>query len=96
MDECRDITLRYSDQFTIQLGSSSGEIHNRSRFVYRLEGFSDNWVRTSVLNPNITFNSLSAGDYTLRVRMLNDEVDELFDFVPDTYRKTPVYVTIEE
>ncbi len=30
------------------------------------------------------------------VRMLNDEVDELFDFVPDTYRKTPVYVTIEE
>lgn len=73
LDDCRDITLRYSDQFTIQLGSSSGEIHNRSRFVYRLEGFSDNWVRTSVLNPNITFNSLSPGDYTLRVRMLNDD-----------------------
>ena len=30
------------------------------------------------------------------VRMLNDEVDELFDFIPDTYRKNPVYVTIEE
>ncbi|MBO4345642.1 MAG: L,D-transpeptidase family protein [Victivallales bacterium] len=30
------------------------------------------------------------------VRMLNDEVDELFDFVPDTFRKNPVYVTIEE
>lgn len=73
LDDCREITLRYNDQFTIQLGSSSGEIHNRSRFVYRLEGFSDNWVRTSALNPNITFNSLSPGDYTLHVRMLNDD-----------------------
>ena len=30
------------------------------------------------------------------VRMLNDEVDELYDFVPVTYMKNPVYVTIEE
>ena len=30
------------------------------------------------------------------VRMLNDEVDELYDFIPVTYMKTPVYVTIEE
>jgi len=73
LDACRELTLRYSDQFTIQLSSSSGEIHNRSRFVYRLEGFNDNWVRTSELNPNITFNSLRAGTYTLCVRMLNDD-----------------------
>ena len=58
LNDCRDMTLRYNDQFTIQLGSSSGEIHNRSRFVYMLEGFNDNWVRTSELNPNITYNSL--------------------------------------
>mgnify|MGYP002624527492 CR=1 FL=1 len=73
LNDCRDITLRYDEQFTIQLGSSSGEIHNRSRFVYRLEGFNDDWVRTSELNPNITYNSLSSGSYTLHVRMLNDD-----------------------
>lgn len=73
LNDCRDITLRYDEQFTIQLGSSSGEIHNRSRFVYRLEGFNDDWVRTSELNPNITYNSLSPGSYTLHVRMLNDD-----------------------
>ena len=73
LDDCRDITLDYNDQFTIQLASSSGEIHNRSRFVYQLEGFNDNWVKTSEVNPNITYNSLRAGDYKLRVRMLNDD-----------------------
>ena len=73
LDECRDITLRFNDQFTIQLASDVGMINNGKRFVYRLEGFNDNWVKTSELNPNITYNSLRAGDYTLHVRMLNDD-----------------------
>jgi signal transduction histidine kinase len=38
-----------------------------------LEGFNENWVKTSELNPNITFNSLRAGSYTLHVRILNDD-----------------------
>ena len=38
-----------------------------------LEGFNKNWVKTSELNPNITYNSLGAGSYTLHVRMLNDD-----------------------
>ena len=73
LDICRHITLRFNDQFTIQLASNSSEVHNPSRFVYKLEGFNDNWVKTSELNPNITYNSLRAGDYTLYVRMLKDD-----------------------
>jgi len=73
LNECRDITLRYNDQFTIQLSSDAGIVNNDKRFVYMLEGFNENWVRTSKLNPNITYNSLSAGSYTLHVRMLNDD-----------------------
>jgi signal transduction histidine kinase len=38
-----------------------------------LEGFNEDWVRTSPLNPNITFNSLRAGTYTLCVRILNGD-----------------------
>ena len=72
LNNCRQLRLRYYQPFTIQLASSSGEIHNRSRFVYRLEGFNDNWVKTSELNPNITYMSLPTGTYTLCVRMLND------------------------
>ena len=73
LNVCREITLNFNDQFTIQMGSNSGSIANTKRFVYMLEGFNENWVRTSDLNPNITYNSLRAGDYTLRVRMLNDD-----------------------
>ena len=70
---CQELTLRFNDQFTIQLGSDAGIVNNGKRFVYKLEGFNDNWVRTFEFNPNITYNSLRAGNYLLRVRMLNDD-----------------------
>ena len=73
LNDCRDITLRFSDQFTIQLASDAGNIGNDKRFVYKLEGFNENWVKTSEQNPNITYNSLRAGSYTLCVRLLNDD-----------------------
>ena len=74
LDRCRELNLKYSEnQFTIQLSSSSGEIHNRSRFVYKLMGFNEAWVRTEEVNPNITYMSLPPGSYTLCVRMLNDD-----------------------
>ncbi|MBR1686948.1 MAG: helix-turn-helix domain-containing protein [Prevotella sp.] len=74
LDHCRKLRLRYAEnQFTIQLGSNSGEVSNRSRFVYKLKGFSDQWIRTEEVNPNITYMSLPSGSYTLCVRMLNDD-----------------------
>lgn len=73
LDDCRKFTLSYDDQFTIQLGSNSGEIHNRSRFVYKMDGYNDNWIKTEEAYPNITYMSLRPGSYTLCVRMLNDD-----------------------
>ena len=73
LDVCREITLRFSDQFTIQLATDEVEINNQKRFAYKLEGFNDNWVKTSELNPNITFNSLRAGSYILCVRILKED-----------------------
>ena len=73
LDVCREITLKYNDQFTIQLSTNKVVVNNRKRFAYKLEGFNENWVRTSSLNPNITFNSLRAGSYTLYVRILNGD-----------------------
>ena len=70
----RELVLRYyENQFTIQLASDKGEIHNPSRFVYQLEGFSDKWIKTEENDPNITYMSLHHGSYTLHVRMLNED-----------------------
>lgn len=74
LNEVGELVLRYSEnQFTIQLATDKGEMRNPSRFVYQLEGFSDKWLKTEEVNPNITYMSLEDGSYTLRVRMLNDD-----------------------
>ncbi len=70
----RKLVLRHDEnQFTIQLSTDKGEMHNDSRFVYQLEGFSDKWIKTEVNDPNITYMSLHHGEYVLHVRMLNED-----------------------
>lgn len=73
LDVCRELSLRYNDQFTIQLATNEVSVGNSKRFAYKLEGFNENWVRTSELNPNVMFNSLRAGSYTLCVRIIKED-----------------------
>ncbi|MBQ7419615.1 MAG: hypothetical protein IJV17_02615 [Prevotella sp.] len=72
LNVCREISLRYDDQFTVQLATNSGEIHNRSRFAYKMAGYNEEWIRTEEVNPNVTYSSLRPGFYLLCVRILND------------------------
>jgi len=70
----KELVLRYyENQFTIQLATDKGEMHNTSRFVYMLEGFSDKWIKTEENDPNITYMSLKHGHYVLHVRMMNED-----------------------
>ena len=73
LDVCREISLRFDVQFTVQLSTNEVNINNSKRFAYKVVGFNENWVKTSELNPNITFNSLRAGSYTLCVRILKED-----------------------
>ncbi len=74
LDVCRKLVLKHDEnQFTIQLATDKGEMHNPSRFIYQLEGFSDKWIKTEEVDPNITYMSLHHGNYTLHVRMLNED-----------------------
>ena len=73
LDVCRELNLRYDEEFTVQLASNSGEVHNRSRFIYKMAGYNEEWMRTEEVNPNITYQSLRAGHYYLCVRMMNDD-----------------------
>lgn len=74
LDIERAITLKSSEnQFTIQMGSDNGGAKNHTRFVYRLRGFNDKWIKTTASNSDITYMGLPAGNYTLCVRMLKDD-----------------------
>lgn len=74
LDLERSITLKSSEnQFTIQMASNNGGAKNQTRFVYRLKGFNDKWIKTTSSNSDITYMGLPAGSYTLCVRMLKDD-----------------------
>ena len=73
LNEIRHMTLSYKENmFTIQMASDQGLINNRSQYVYRLEGFSDKWMKTEIGNPNISFAGLAPGTYKLVVKLLDD------------------------
>lgn len=74
LNQQRSLTLKHGEnQFTIQMSSNNGGVSNKTRFVYRLKGFNDMWIKTPIGNADITYMGLSPGDYTFCVRMLRDD-----------------------
>lgn len=74
LDMQRRVRLHYSEnQFTIHMASDNGGVNNTTRFIYQLKGFNDKWIKTTAVNPDITYMSLPPGSYTLCVRMLKDD-----------------------
>lgn len=74
LNQQRSLTLKHGEnQFTIQMSSNNGGVSNKTRFVYRLEGFNDMWIKTPIGNADITYMGLSPGNYTFCVRMLRDD-----------------------
>ena len=74
LDMQGEISLSYhQNQFTIHMASDNGGVNNSTRFVYQLNGFNDKWIKTTAINPDITYMSLPSGSYTLCVRMLKDD-----------------------
>lgn len=60
-------------RLSVQLASTSGEVHNQARFAYQLAGYDRQWRYTQESRPDIVYNDLPMGDYQLLVRMLNDD-----------------------
>ena len=73
IDECRYVKLTsHDDQFTIQLAAGEVIAGNEVQFLYKLEGFSDKWIKTDPSVPNITLTGLPAGNYTLIVKQIDE------------------------
>lgn len=74
LDMQRSISLSYDEnQFTIHMASDNGGVNNSTRFIYQLKGFNDKWLKTTAVNPDITYMSLPPGSYTLCVHMMKDD-----------------------
>ena len=74
LDQQRSIKLKFNEnQFTILMASDNGGVNNKTRFAYRLKGFNDMWIKTSIGQADITYMGLPPGSYTLCVRILHDD-----------------------
>ncbi|MGI6242653.1 MAG: ATP-binding protein [Prevotella sp.] len=84
LEENRKLHLKYNESaFTIQLASSEVSIPEKTRFMYRLKGFSDKWYFTTEGQSNVTYTGMPPGHYTLEARVvtrygvISDEVSRL-------------------
>lgn len=92
-----DITLgsEYS-VFSIEFAATNYIPSNRDKIVYRLEGFSDNWININGQNM-ITYTNLNPGDYTLVIKADNDDPESIpvarlnITILPPFYKTTYAY-----
>lgn len=67
------IILSYKDNVAnIEFAALSYYNNYRNQYSYRLEGYSDNWIRLGT-ERRATFTNLDGGEYTLRVRASNND-----------------------
>lgn len=72
INESKRLVLEYNENaFTIQLTSSTFVYPSRRQYLYRLVGFNDQWLRTSVDRSEVTYTNLSPGTYHLQVYVLD-------------------------
>lgn len=72
INESRRLVLDYNENdFTIQLASTSFVYPSRKQFLYRLKGFNDQWMRTTLDRSEVTYTNLSPGTYHLEVKVLD-------------------------
>ena len=74
INEQRELRLRHTDnQFTILLATDQGIVSDGNCFAYRIEGISEQWLKTDANNPSITITGLAPGCYTLVVKMYDEQ-----------------------
>lgn len=79
-----ELKLKYDQNiFAISLSTDNYSLPEKVRYMYKLEGFKDEWVTLAEGVHDITFTYLNPGNYTLKVKAINndgymgDEVSEL-------------------
>ncbi|NHE58149.1 hybrid sensor histidine kinase/response regulator transcription factor [Cyclobacterium plantarum] len=72
LDKKRSIQLKHHENiFSVSFSSLNYLNPEKSRFLYRLEGFNKEWVKLSKPPFKVSFTNLDPGNYTLMVKATN-------------------------
>lgn len=92
LSQTQDIQLDYeSRSFAIEFSSFNYYDSRKEVFEYILEGFDDNWTKTS--NHKISFNKIPPGSYTFKVRLLTPNAVNMPEATLDINVSAPWYGT---
>ncbi|MCD8313791.1 MAG: response regulator, partial [Bacteroidales bacterium] len=68
------VRLKYrQNAFTVKFASDNYVLPGKTRYWYRLDGFSSDWIASPLGVPQVTYTNLSPGTYTLRVKAVNGD-----------------------
>jgi len=68
------ITLRHNDNvFSLEFASLDFFQHTKDKYAYKLDGFDKTWLVTDGKARKATYTNLDAGDYTFRVRAIDED-----------------------
>lgn len=85
------LEVNYSDyNFSLSFAALDFNAADKVRYVYQLEGLSDEWVDLGNSNE-VTFSSLSEGTYTLRVKAYDSHGEESVNQLSLGIRITPPF-----
>ncbi|MCD8207985.1 MAG: response regulator, partial [Bacteroidales bacterium] len=96
-----EVRLEYRQNvFTVRFASDDYVMPDKTRYFYKLDGFSDGWLATGAGLPRVTYTNLSPGTYCLRVRATNgdgyagsEEAELRIVIMPPWWRTTAAYIS---
>ncbi len=74
LNELDKVVLDYSQNvFTITFASDNYNLPEKMQYMYKLDGFNDDWLICKASMHRVTFTNLAPGTYTLRVKAVNGD-----------------------
>ena len=72
LNQLERVDLNYEQNiFSVQFASDNYILPEKVKYIYRLEGFSDEWMATE--EGKVTYTNLSPGTYVLKVKAINGD-----------------------
>lgn len=74
LNRLREVTLKYKQNiFTVLLASDNYILPEKTRYLYKLEGFNDEWLKSPRGTHSVTYTNLAPGTYELQVKAVNSD-----------------------
>ena len=74
LNKAREVKLDYKQNvFTVLFASDNYVLPEKTQYLYKLEGFNEDWMAGAADMHRVTYTNLAPGTYTLKVKAINSD-----------------------